>query len=227
MQQIDCIFHVGMPKCGSSALQLALSNNSEITNQAGRKIRYVAIRSDGGVLFGEELKALARVSAVGYIPSVQVSRFKEFSASKLAKISQQLSALASDGSLLILSNEAWGNQYLEFVDLNLFESLGLSVEVVMYVRPQVEWFNSAWWQWGAWSDRILDRWINAHRHKVSWYETYQAWSKVNAVSKVTIRLLPKDIVADFYTLLNASVPKVLESNKSLPSSVLRLFQKHR
>jgi hypothetical protein len=227
MQHIECVFHVGMPKCGSSALQSALSNHPAIKNQAGRKLKYVAIRSNGDVIAGEALKALASVSAVGYIPSVRASRFKAFSRNQLTQIAEQLQVLSSDGSLLILSNEAWGNQVLEFADLDLFEHLGLTVEVVMYVRPQVEWFNSAWWQWGAWSGRTLDRWMNAHRHKVSWFETYQAWSKVAGVSKVTIRLLPKDIVADFYTLLNAPEPLALESNKSLPSSVLRLFQKHR
>lgn len=225
MKQLDCVLHVGMPKCGSSALQSAFSDNPILEASDGRKVKYVAIRGDAEVLSGEKLRHLAMLSAVGYIPSVQVKVLSAFSQRKINKVKKQLRELASDGSLLIMSNEAWGNQYSQFTECNFLQKLELNIDVVMYVRPQVEWFNSAWWQWGAWSDRTLNRWVSAHEHKVRWFDTYQGWLSVASVDKVSVRLLPKDILSDFYTLINVSHQKYLKQIKAFLLHYLGCFKK--
>ncbi len=142
-------------------------------------------------------------------------------------VAAQLREAAADGARLLLSNEAWGHEHAEFRDTRILEQLGVDAEVVIYVRPQVAWCNSAWWQWGAWKDVPLQRWVRNQQQRVGWADVVKGWQQVPGVSKVHVRLLPPDIVADFCALLGAAAPATAAINPSLPEAVLRVFQRHR
>ena len=106
--------------------------------------------------------------------------------------------------------------------------MGLSrPTVVFYVRPQAQFINAAWWQWGAWSDRPLQTWYKNILRQTIWTETIRSWAEF---ADVNVRLLPTDIFTDFLGLFGYSPPGDWQSkvvNKGLPSAVLRLYQARR
>jgi len=90
----------------------------------------------------------------------------------------------------------------------------------------VEWLNSAWWQWGAWTGTKFNQWLSRSVENTFWSEYVKVWSHVEFVDNVIVRNLSTDVVGDFQDVL--SIPSELKndarSNTSLPGSVLRLFQ---
>lgn len=215
----DAILHVGMPKCGSSALQTAFSHALPDEHAC-----YVVIRADGTVLSGSKVKWLAETSATGYVPSANGERLAELSCGVKRKVRNALQLLDQDGQQLILSNEAWGNQYNLFAEQKVLLDLGLQCEVVLYVRPQVVRMNSAWWQWGAWSGKGFADWLENELPRADWHHVAASWAKVPGVTGVRVRLLPEDVVSDFFRMLDLMPPAATRSNASLPAELLRFFQ---
>jgi hypothetical protein len=222
---VKCIVHVGMPKCGSSALQTALSSSPQVSSAEHGRLSYVAIQNNGRLLTGAKLSSRNQYSVAGYIPSLSAQGVQNLSSLSISALKVRLALYRSE--TIVLSNEGWGNQHGVFTDTKLLERLGLDCHVVIYVRPQVGWYNSAWWQWGAWTGKPLDEWISANLDKTRWANVVRSWERVPGVSQVTVRVLPDDILQDFYRLLGAQAPQTGKINSSLPGSVLRVFQRYR
>lgn len=222
----SAVLHIGFGKCGSSALQEALSKHPSLGNSPERPIEYVSLTPDG-ILSRSELFYVARRNAFGYESSVAAHELAAFEDAELASMAQVLAPLiGNSGGRVILSNEGWVNERKSFEESGLLTALGLECEVVAYARPPVEWINSAWWQWGAWTGAPFDRWLNGTLGKVQWADMIEPWQRLPGVEKITARLLPDDVVADFSGLLGVSSPDVGRPNTSLPGSVLRLYQRH-
>lgn len=222
----SAILHVGFGKCGSSALQTALSASPSLLDSKGRPVEYVALRPEG-VLRRSDLAKAARRSAFGYESSVAARALADCSDEDLASKAQVLAELAGDDEgRVIISNEGWINQRSMFDETGLLPALGLECEVVVYARPPVEWINSAWWQWGAWTGATFGHWLNGTLGKVKWADLVEPWRNVPGIKKVTVRLLPRDVVSDFCGLAGVSPPTGVGANASLPGSVLRLYQRH-
>ncbi|MCD6003892.1 hypothetical protein K7H08_03460 [Halomonas sp. IOP_6] len=219
---VPAILHVGMPKCGSSALQAALSQHHLSNNY-----RYTVIRENADVISGEKLNQLANTSATGYIPSVSSLKIDQWDNEHWQACRKRLFDLAGSKSTLVLSNEAWGNQSAQFAKMNILRRLGLEADIIMYVRPQLQWLNSAWWQWGAWTGQPFEDWLKINIVKADWYDAYESWLVVPGVNSVTVRLLPSDVVTDFYHLIKQAAPDVTRTNTSLPGYLLRFFQQHK
>jgi len=44
------------------------------------------------------------------------------------------------------------------------------VELIAFVRPQVKWINSAWWQWGAWdANNDFESWLETAIGACQWF----------------------------------------------------------
>jgi hypothetical protein len=98
----------------------------------------------------------------------------------------------------------------------------------MFVRPQVSWINSAWWQWGAWSGRAFDHWLETTAKGGSnWTNHIRRWQKVPGVESVEMYSATRDVLATFFGALGAPVPEVETSNASLDIDILRFLQRNR
>lgn len=223
---MNLLLHVGMPKCGSSALQTFLSSRNFKKAVEGR-FAYAAIDSTGTLRSGNRLVRHAEASSYGYVNSANINRIPELSHWQATRLHANLAWLGSRHEGVILSSEGWGSRAGEFVDKALFQKKRNRVHVVMYIRPQVEWFNSAWWQWGAWVNAPMQRWVRRNRFRANWYEAYLSWRALSWVDRVDIRLAGYDVVNDFLGLLGCEPVESVKANLGMPESVLRIFQRNR
>ncbi|HMV71266.1 MAG TPA: hypothetical protein PKC08_03735 [Pseudomonadales bacterium] len=224
----NTVLHVGMSKCGSSALQAVLSFNPELGRGASAApVRYVVLQKNGALATGERITAYAQRVPSGYALSARASDMAKMGLARVALLRRELASARRDGARLILSNEGWAHEHEEFRTGRLLERLDLDCSVLIYVRPQVEWCNAAWWQWGAWTGLDLPAWIEIQRERIQWNRVVDAWRSVPGVREVQVRLLPPAIVTDFCEMLGVASPGNVIVNRSLPSAVLRLFQRQR
>jgi hypothetical protein len=223
----SAILHVGMPKCGSSALQTALSRHDETLNRRTSASRYVVLDSKGEILTGDALRSDALGTPSGYLASTQTKHLERFGPNVFDRLRTQLKNAVAGWDRLIMSNEEWGNEHGAFSQGRYLERLGLDCEIVLYVRPQVAWCNSAWWQWGAWKPEPSIHWVLDQLPRIQWFDVVKKWQLVPGVSKVTVRLLPENVIEDFCSHARINLSRELTSNTSLPASILRLYQRHR
>lgn len=193
------IVHVGVGKTGSSSLQTFFSHEgNDILAAAG--FVYGAVSGDGGILHGEKLSRIARRTPLGHLSSTPTI----LQTANRERLRSDIAALSSQGLTPVFSQESWHRKALLFQDDAIFETLDCVVDIVAYVRPQVEWFNAAWWEWFAWDklfscpgDVVAKRGLNMMR----WGTLLARWKTVPRVSSVIVRLHPEDVVSDFLSVL--------------------------
>jgi len=222
------ILHIGAGKCGSSALQEYLSQSIDLKDSQNNRAVYGVLRPDGTIITRNVVSELALKSVFQYASSPNLKNIKgpDAAAKSLASLEK------IDADTLILSSEGWINDP-EAAAEKLSWLSKYDVEIVVYVRPPVLWLNSAWWQWGAWSNVDFDQWINSSESMTYWAVFLKRWENLPFINKMSVRLLPKNIVADFLTLTDLHENSTTNSNSetisnvSLPGSVLRVYQKYR
>lgn len=224
--EADLILHVGAPKCGSSSIQTALSARPEFTNADGRKFSYVAIRNDGRLISGEPLRQRAASDVFRYVTAPDVAP-REALPQWMHKAPRHLATLASSGVTPIVSSEGWIRRAPRFAEGNFFTAAGLSAHVIIFIRPPVDWVNSAWWQWGVWGKAPVKRFARANIEAVRWNRLIQDWRLVPGVSGVSVRLATEDAVSGFFDVLGADAPQREATNTGLPPSLLQFFLRNR
>lgn len=222
----DVVLHIGAGKCGSSALQRALSLNPEPEGGEKRRYQYATFDQTGRFATPSEIRYQALTNPFGYVscPSVQRGRFdKAF----LRQLSSGIGSLRRKGITPILSYEGWANQSECFTKNALLGRLGISALVVLYVRPPLDWLNSAWWQWGAWAPVSRERWMDQNLDGAKWDRIVAAWQNVPGVAAVSLRLATRDVVADFGRYFSMNLASEASVNKGLSDDLLRLMQRNR
>ncbi|NSX57041.1 hypothetical protein, partial [Parasulfitobacter algicola] len=218
------ILHVGAGKCGSSSLQRSLSLKPVLPHASGQTFEYVVIQEGGILQRGAALTHHANTSVYGY-----ASSFAPSSGTALKSIETGLANVADLPAEItpILSCEGWINRPEAFHDSRMLDHLGLTAEVVIYVRPQLDWLNSGWWQWGAWSEHPRSYWMERSLGRVKWDLAVQAWRRVPGVSKVHVRLVTSDITVDFGSIFGITLAPVGRVNSSSDGMLLRMLQRIR
>ncbi len=227
--------HIGLDKCGSSALQSALSENpvQKLHTSEYDILRYVTINNDGKIMSGEALSTHALCTPSQYASSQDLVTMDTWTDEIFTSIGSQLFDISNGGKdLLVFSCELWAYQANNFQRNHFFKRLKINSQAVCYVRNPVDWINSAWWQWGAWSEYDLDIVIQKfiHANISQWSIRLEEWQELLGAESVTIKLLPKDIVSDFNQYIGIEVSSQSKSNRinsSLPAAILRFYQKHR
>ena len=221
------ILHVGAPKCGSSALQGALSLTPDLVDGAGRRLRYTAWRQSGGVggvLRGREVTLLARASPHGYVSWPNV-RPDDVDAPVFAALDGLRRAGLRGGYVPVASCEGWISRPKLFAT-HLARWGYPPVEVVAFLRPVVDWTNAAFWQWGIWNVKTLDQWLARGGMPYRFAEELELWSRI---PNVRLRLAPArpDAVARFAAWQGVTLPPAPVGNASSPPALLGVLLRHR
>ena len=221
----NAIIHIGAGKCGSSALQHSLSFSPLISGADG-PYEYCAFGVNGRLIRGRDLKEAAERSPFGYTTCPMVPPIENTAAFRRA--GRALSNLVQVGTRPILSNEGWIYSAEDFKREHLLGALNLRPRIFAFVRPPLEWLNSAWWQWGAWTGVSLERWIRNAHQRPDWHEHLRKWAEVPGVASVEAKVLGKDVANQFWTHIGAKPPySTTRQNSALPEGILRFFQRNR
>lgn len=228
------ILHLGAPKCGSSALQAALTKMPDMTAKDGRRFRYVSTLVQGTAaakvpfsltpLYGAALTRVGLQSPYGYTCCPNVS-----DAQMVERFTKTLRTAHSNGvaqtQTPILSNEGWIYRHSEFA--NILHSLGNPpVDVVSFLRPPVEWLNASYWQWGVWSAPSLNAWMTRANMTYSFGMDLVAWSKI---PNVRVRVYPSkpDVVAHFASIYDLPLKSGADTNRSSPPALIGFLLRNR
>lgn len=212
--------HIGAPKCGSSALQAGLTHDPVFVGRDGVTFTYAIIDHEGRVRSGAELLP---DPVYGYRSMVDMSHILQNDDAAFAEMRHVLADIANP----VLSNEGMMGSSADAE--KVLNKLDFPVDLVMYIRPQVDFVNSAWWQWGAWANRDEATMLENMIRLGDYHLHLSNWARVPQVQSVTLRLMPPDIVTDFRAVLGADPappPFPPRINASLPAAVLRLAQRH-
>jgi hypothetical protein len=220
------ILHVGAPKCGSTALQTVLSNAPEFGDPLKERIRYGAIDLRGHVHFGVDVKRRAAFSLSGASASANAKPLSE-----LPSLMRMVTAASLNWALtktsVVLSQEGWFAHPDAFAATGLPKRLLTPIDIVAYIRPQTDFINAAWWQWGVWSGQPFARWLSAQKAQAGrWHESLGAWRSLPNVRHLHLRLLTNDIVGDFFEIIGSPPPESQPANRSLPGLAVRFLQRH-
>lgn len=221
------ILHIGAPKCGSSALQTALSLTPDLRSADGQRYRYTAAKWGAGtwwVLEGNTLVEGARLSPYGYASWPNLGPQHD-SNTIFAAIHQVLAKGRRRGHIPILSNEGWINHAPAFAAA-LAEWGNPPVDVVAFLRPPVDWVNAAFWQWGVWHQPDLDKWIARSNMHYSFADDLKAWATIPNL-RLTVRSQKPNVVAKFAGFYDLPLEPEYQTNMASPAILTGVLLRNR
>jgi hypothetical protein len=202
MTEPRCILHIGAPKCGSSALQAALSAAPDHKDSAGQRYRYVGTGSARGQvypLYGGMVRRQGRSSEFGYScwPNLRNTSLPQSGPEDpvwdaLARVMQ---TAARRRHVPIVSNEGWLGAAAAF-GAGFLAAPARRADVVAFVRPPLDWMNAAYWQWGVWTGYGFADWLRLSGMRYALGAQLAEWA---ALDTVTLHVGPsgQDVVAGF------------------------------
>lgn len=227
MTSPSMILHVGAPKCGSSALQTALTRQPDVRSPTGLWLRYVSLRrvQDGyRPIYGSLVRRQGRSSAYGYASWPNFGRHTD-GAPLLAALRQVLEEGQVGGWVPVVSCEGWINHPQVFAAA-LADWGYPVVDLLGFLRPPVEWVNAAWWQWGIWSFPTVDVWLDRQTLPYRFADDLEQWSQIPNV-RLQVRRSRPDAVQTFSDLYAIDLGPRPSVNMSSPACLIGFLRRNR
>lgn len=194
------VLHIGAPKAGSSSIQNALgyffSHPRARENKHGESVRYAALLGNGNILTGPGLLAAQNASPMKYVSSDALTNDPE-------TLRKNLSILAhafSKRDVVVLSNEGWAKS-LDTGMTDALKAINIPIDVFFVTRAPVDWMNSSWWQWGAWSGKTLDQWVTQELPSVDYMRQMDKWRESGIVRNIRVVDISQDIIGQLLDFL--------------------------
>jgi hypothetical protein len=226
------VLHVGGDKCGSSSIQSYLTKNPTPERLGNQSLQYSCLLSSG-ILGPSDITKQAGSSISGYVSSADIADLQSMKTTTRDLVRR----FTSDTSIgQIFSCEGWlrsltYSNNLDFL-LNLLSppSANNVVEIYAFVRPPVKWINSAWWQWGAWSDDAdFEKWLQKAISATSWSNFLSPYIRNERLFQARVMPIQGDVVKQFCETVGINhVPyENSNSNVSMPLEVIKLMKQYR
>jgi len=199
------IFHIGGSKCASTTLQGYFSRalaheTSDLSNEW--RYKYFNIRPSAPgqniVISGDEIDNWMRHFRYRYISSMGFESIKYGLRESLHAVQQA----CDNGVVPILSFEHWDFDILKHPEVKtILEDLDFAISVYLVVRPPVDWLNSAWWQWGAFTNLPVEEWARGKIIEADlnydFYNAYREWENVKTVAEIKVVEISQDPLSQF------------------------------
>ncbi|MBN9889810.1 hypothetical protein [Salipiger abyssi] len=221
------ILHAGLPKGGSSALQTALSQSPDLVAASGRRLRYTVLqpaKTRPDLLSGEAVRLAAAAAVYGYVtwPSLGPA---EGHAALFSALDGARRAGLDEDVLPVVSNESWVNHPEAFA--GALAGWGHPpVDVVVYMRPPVDWVNAAYWQWGVWHAPNIGGWLTGGVPKYRFGALLEDWARIPNV-RLCLGGFRPDVVAKFAARYDVALPGGSMSNSSSPPALIGFLLRNR
>ncbi len=190
--------HIGNGKCGSSSLQHYFSYN-----HSRKGFKYGVLKKNGHISTGVSVEQEASRKPSNYAMSYSLPSMldDEF----LGQFRASLATLSTECEALLLSSEAFGSHFARFKQLDTILTQ-YEAEVIMIVRPPVQWLNSAWWQWLAWSNQKssaagIEQAVKKRNPAKTWLKRIEQFESLNSVRKVHVLSLNDTFLSDIKALI--------------------------
>lgn len=214
------VLHIGFGKTGTSSIQRYLSRCG--TDRIGNtRYVYCAFDHKGRVMLGGRIRRTAKINQVGYVSSTTRIPLDE---AAVGRLGMELAGLLRQGRIPVFSQEDWGRKGTLFV--SMLQTLSLKVRVIAFVRPQVDFFNSGWWQWWYWMDRFKhpeDVIGDGRFGFMRWFMHLDRWRAIPQVEHLDVLLYGRDSVSDFLEVLETPAISSERVNIGLNPLVLKVY----
>jgi hypothetical protein len=184
------------------------------------------------ILLGDHISTQAQKSVSGYIASDLTGRLAENQTKLRTELRSIVHNLNSNDSL-VLSCEGWHCNVSELLRLEIFEDYLDAIHLLVLVRPYVSWINSAFWQWGAWTQSNIDEWLGVSAIPGCMWGSLI--SKIHEECTPPVKVIPiikgKNCLEDVLKYLDVDdsliplISKVIH-NTSLPAEILQLYLRY-
>ena len=232
MVEPRCILHIGAPKCGSSALQTALTAAPDHKDSAGQRYRYVGTGTVEGriyPLYGGVVRRLGRSSEFGYScwPNLRAASLPQSGREDPVwdALERVMQNATRQDHVPILSNEGWIGAAAAFGAGFLAEP-GRRADVVAFVRPPLDWMNAAYWQWGVWTGHGFRDWLRLSGMRYALGAQLAGWAALEPVT-LHVGASGQDVVAGFGQRFGLNLASGQAVNSAASPAFIGLQLRHR